>query len=270
MKKTDINITEMYKTGEVEKICDVSRKFLLVYEDAKIITPAYINKGTGYRYYSADNITQIFLVKSLRSLGLSLSEIREYLHDPSKINYYIQRFENMRDQLNFNIRVLKNRMGHNSDDQQDYIEHTTMPRMVFFGIRKFFNTSAGAIGHVRDTYYEALKTGYINNDSRLPIIGCLCYKTNVKEHDDMVLIAMKDDYNGPNRIVLEESPVIMCSYRGTYENLGVQIEKLKKYAKENHLNVTGTPFLNFLDGPVSLGNRSDLYLTQIILPISRE
>ena len=42
----------LYKIGEMTKICDVTRKALLVYEEAGIIAPIVKNKQSGYRYYN--------------------------------------------------------------------------------------------------------------------------------------------------------------------------------------------------------------------------
>ncbi len=102
----------------------------------------------------------------------------------------------------------------------------------------------------------------------MPIPGCLCYRSDETEQDNPALVAVKEDYQGEDRVVLEETPVILLSYRGPCEDPGKQTEKLKQYAKENHLNVAGVPFLTFLDGPNASDSRSDLYLTQIMLPIA--
>ena len=50
-----------FKIGEITKLLGITRKTLLVYEDMGLLTPAFKDEHSGYRYYTADNMTQIFL-----------------------------------------------------------------------------------------------------------------------------------------------------------------------------------------------------------------
>ena len=75
MKKQDDNL---FKIGEIAKILGITRKTILVYEEMDLLTPAVKDENSGYRYYTADNMTQIRSIRSLQTLGLSLSEIKEY------------------------------------------------------------------------------------------------------------------------------------------------------------------------------------------------
>ena len=63
----------LFKIGEVTKIMGITRKTLLVFEEAGLLTPALKDEASGYRYYSADNMTQIRSIRSLQSLGLTLN-----------------------------------------------------------------------------------------------------------------------------------------------------------------------------------------------------
>ena len=75
MKNQDDNL---FKIGEIAKILGITRKTILVYEEMDLLTPAVKDENSGYRYYTADNMTQIRSIRSLQTLGLSLSEIKEY------------------------------------------------------------------------------------------------------------------------------------------------------------------------------------------------
>ena len=68
----------LFQIGEVAKILGITRKALLVYEEKGLLTPALKDKESGYRYYSADNMTQIRSILSLQALGLSLKEIAAF------------------------------------------------------------------------------------------------------------------------------------------------------------------------------------------------
>ena len=49
----------LLQIGEITKIMGVTRKTLLVFEDMGLLTPAVKDEESGFRYYSADNMTQI-------------------------------------------------------------------------------------------------------------------------------------------------------------------------------------------------------------------
>ncbi|MFD7508138.1 MerR family transcriptional regulator [Streptomyces sp. NPDC059853] len=67
--------------GEVARRSGVSARMLRHYEALGLVRPAG-RSGSGYREYSAQDIRRIFHIESLRSLGLSLRDVRRALDDP--------------------------------------------------------------------------------------------------------------------------------------------------------------------------------------------
>ena len=104
MKKYDDNL---FKMGEITKILGVTRKTLLVYENMGLLTPAVKDEQSGYRYYTADNMTQIRSIRSLQTLGLSLTEIAEYYYDTQNLDHHLERLMNLRASLDRNIQMLQ-------------------------------------------------------------------------------------------------------------------------------------------------------------------
>ncbi len=68
--------------GEVARRSGVSARMLRHYESLGLVEPTG-RSGVGYREYSSDDIRRIFHIESLRSLGLSLREVRRALDDPA-------------------------------------------------------------------------------------------------------------------------------------------------------------------------------------------
>lgn len=85
----------------------VTRKTILVYEEMRLLTPAVKDEASGYRYYTADNMTQIRAIRSLQTLGLSLAEIREYYYDTENLDRYLDRLMDLRATLDRNIHLLQ-------------------------------------------------------------------------------------------------------------------------------------------------------------------
>lgn len=104
MKKRNDNL---FKIGDIIKIMGITRKTLLVYEEMGLLTPAIKDEKSGYRYYSADNMTQIRAIRSLQSLGLTLKEVESYYYDTENIELHLQRLMDLRSALDKNIQMLQ-------------------------------------------------------------------------------------------------------------------------------------------------------------------
>ena len=105
----------LFKIGEIAKILGVTRKTILVYEEMGLLTPAVKDEASGYRYYTADNMTQIRAIRSLQTLGLSLAEIREYYYDTENLDRYLDRLMDLRATLDRNIHLLQLRAAKPGD-----------------------------------------------------------------------------------------------------------------------------------------------------------
>lgn len=153
MKKYD---DTLFQIGEVTKILGITRKTLLVYEEMGLLTPAVKDKKSGFRYYTADNMTQIRSIRSLQSLGLSLKEIAEYYYDTKNMDKHIERLLELRAILDKNIHILQVR----SAKQGDFTVHSiSFPRQVCFCRRYQCKDTAEAAIKLRDTYIAAARTG---------------------------------------------------------------------------------------------------------------
>ena len=67
------------KIGEFAKICETRISVLRHYDKQDLLKPAYIDKFTGYRYYSQEQIAVFFRIKALKEAGFSLTEIKDLL-----------------------------------------------------------------------------------------------------------------------------------------------------------------------------------------------
>jgi DNA-binding transcriptional MerR regulator len=71
----------MFKIGEFSKLSRVSVKTLRYYDDMGLLRPAHVDRFTGYRYYSVEQLPQLNRILALRDLGLSLEQVRQVLQD---------------------------------------------------------------------------------------------------------------------------------------------------------------------------------------------
>ncbi|MCC0645124.1 MerR family transcriptional regulator [Clostridioides sp. ZZV14-6150] len=71
----------MFKIGEFSKLTQVSIRMLRYYDELGILKPAKIDKYTGYRLYSADQISTLQRIILLRDSKFTVSEISNIIHN---------------------------------------------------------------------------------------------------------------------------------------------------------------------------------------------
>jgi DNA-binding transcriptional MerR regulator len=65
----------MFRIGEFSRIARVSGRLLRYYDSIGLLSPQRIDPGTGYRYYSAEQLGRLNRILALKDLGLSLDQI---------------------------------------------------------------------------------------------------------------------------------------------------------------------------------------------------
>ena len=73
-----------WKAGELAKQTGLSVRTLHYYDEIGLLSPSQRTEA-GHRLYTADDIVRLQQVKSLRHLGFTLKEIRDYLNRPDSL-----------------------------------------------------------------------------------------------------------------------------------------------------------------------------------------
>ena len=258
MKKHD---ETLFQIGEVTKIMGVTRKALLVYENMGLLIPAVKDEESGYRYYSADNMTQIKSIRSLQAVGLSLKEVKEYYYDMENIDANLQRLMDLRSALDRNIQMLQVRAARQGDLT---VHRTTLPQQVCFSRQYSCEDVSEAANKLRDTYIAAARTGKMSMLSRM---FTMRMSRNVEQLDLMCCIPVDSSFDGSERLEFAETPALCIYYRGPYEGMAEAIRALMVYIEENKIETTG-PFRSiYLEGPPNRGENKEDYITQVAVPI---
>ena len=65
----------MFRIGEFSKLTQVSVRMLRYYDEAGLLKPAEVDRWTGHRLYSANQIPRLDRIRYLRDSGFQVSEI---------------------------------------------------------------------------------------------------------------------------------------------------------------------------------------------------
>jgi serine/threonine protein phosphatase PrpC len=76
-------VDALVSIGDFSARCGLSLKMLRTYSAIGLLTPAAIDKSSGYRYYAPSQVEVAKTIARLRSAGVSLAEIGRFLAEPS-------------------------------------------------------------------------------------------------------------------------------------------------------------------------------------------
>ena len=89
----------MLKIGEFSKIVRVSARMLRYYEENGLLKPVEIDRFTGYRMYSMEQISELRRITELRDAGFGVEEIAETLPRLDDVEYMREILEKKRGQI---------------------------------------------------------------------------------------------------------------------------------------------------------------------------
>ena len=69
----------MFRIGDFSRLSQVSVKALRFYHEKGLLKPTFVDRATGYRYYSASLLPRLNRILAFKELGLSLEEISRLL-----------------------------------------------------------------------------------------------------------------------------------------------------------------------------------------------
>jgi DNA-binding transcriptional MerR regulator len=69
----------LFTIGEISRIKGITAKALRFYDRIGLLKPSSVNPENGYRYYSAEQFIQIDIIRALREIDVSPTEIRTVL-----------------------------------------------------------------------------------------------------------------------------------------------------------------------------------------------
>ena len=253
--------SELFRIGEASRILGVSRKAILGFEEMGLLTPAVKDPESGYRYYTADNMTQIRSIRSLQALGLSLQEVKEYYYDTENMDKHLQRLYELRATLDRNIQMLQVRSARQGDLT---VHRTVLPKQVCFCRQYTCRDTAEAAARLRDTYIAAARTGEM---SMLGRMFTMRMTPAAEPLELMCCIPMTDRFDGPERVAFPETPALCIYYRGPYEGISSAVRALAAHVRDTGTETTGPVRSVYLEGPPSRGGNSKDYITQIAVPI---
>ena len=237
----------------------LSRRILLNYEELGLLTPAMRREDKGFRYYSADNLAHIRVIRNLQELGLSLSAIRSYFGDTGQLEDQIQHLVDLRNRLDQYIAQLRMRQGEATDPEVCMV---TLPAFTAY-CRDFSGADLQAkTALLRQTYIDAAHSYSLDFHSRM------CTQLSIRNPDSgTFIIPVSPESQGSCIRKFDQTSALSLFFRGAYEEFPPLHARLLAYAEAHGMTPHGYFRNIYIEGPPTHGSNKAAYASQLTLPI---
>ncbi len=264
MNNTDDTEKKLFKIKEFASIFGLTVKALKVYEQDNIFFPAYIDKNTGYRYYTSDQMYELSYILSLKSLNYTHKEIHDFLKNKFTL---MDKYNNLLEQkktldlmldiydvyLNKNINQVKIK----EIDEHYAFNYTCIVSNIDDAIKVFsqFNNLIISKGL---NLKKGIRAYAVFHDEE------------IKFQD--INMSFRSIIEKPKKInneiikVLKQKVISVIHY-GSYETIYETYEVLYSYAKNNDIEIIGDAMEFYLSSSYA-HNISNSFITEVCIPIN--
>lgn len=243
-----------YKISEIAKIFNISRQTLIFYHKKNILIPDIIDEENGYRYYSNEQIWDLFFLLTLKKAGFSLEEIKAYseIKNSDKSIIFLENKINEIDKKISELKKSKKTILKKLENIRDF--SSTSTKEEEFKIEEIENINWYSIDMKEKTDEVEMATNYekLNSFAKKYSIDDIEYITmteienieNVKI-DGGIVPVKKVGIVIPKNIAIEKSEelilgkVISIKYNNPYSNLVKTYQNLKSYIEKNGYKTYG-------------------------------
>lgn len=240
----------MFTVGEFSRICLVSVKTLHYYDKIGLLKPVKVDKFTGYRYYSREQMERMLLIQRLKRYGFSLDQIRDLLECDSEATVFAKMLE-QKEHLKMQVRQTERLIKEMSDHLQSFerigdimgyqkgykIELTQTPQRAVLACRQ--EMGVDEFGKYYSTLYERVPEERVTPNG---VVGAVYYDEEFdSESSDIELIVGIREKDKADRI-MESTLCAMTVHRGGYSSLSDAYGALVTWIDENGYESSGAPY----------------------------
>ncbi|MCL2853327.1 MAG: MerR family transcriptional regulator [Defluviitaleaceae bacterium] len=241
----------MFKIGEFSKLVRVSARMLRHYDKCGLLRPAEIDRFTGYRMYSAEQIPFLMRVVELRDMGFGVEEIEETLPYYDNAEFMRKALERKAQTINDIIATEQHKLDkitamsaqiRKENDRMVYeVELKEIPAIKAVSLREIVPSFEDEVGQwekmwafIKQNGIDCKRTGYsIYHDDE--------YKD--EDVDMEIAVPVSDLSENKDGFVYKELEAIPLAatiqFPGPYDNYNKAIEKLAAWIEQNDYEFAG-------------------------------
>ena len=267
----------MFSIGEFSRITSLPVKTLRFYHEKGLLVPAAVEPGSGYRYYSKENVDSARVILTLRKMDFSLSEIGEILHEchdeADLFDYFVQRRESVQSEIRRQQDIASMLDGVIRTERETRalmkkvsfdVEEKAVEAVLIAGIRMK--------GKYSDCGQGFAKLGKLVGRYICGKPMCLYYDGEYRENDAdfeaCFPIRKPIEIDGVSVRELPAARCVSLMHQGPYDQLGRSYEIVFAHANDKGYSIELPTREVYIKGPgmIFRGNPKK-YVTEILLPM---
>lgn len=269
---------ELFQIGDVAKMFHLSVGSLRHYEKIGLLAPEYIDKATGYRYYSIRQFECLNTIRYLRVLDVPLPQIADFLEnrDIDKMRNMLSQQKEAVIRRQRELQIIEKKIDNRLHQLEDALSSQ-------FDEVRIIHTRPCRIAWIRNCLtinsYLDLETSIRQIEERqkdtvvfLGKVGVGIAKEQLQKKQygryDMVFLILdeEDSYEG----TVEELPGETCvsiRFCGSHREAAVYYEKLDDFIMDHGFAITGFSMeITMIDYGIT--NDTSQFVTEIRIPVS--
>lgn len=266
----------MFRIGEFSKLCKTSIKTLRYYDEVDLLKPEYIDKETGYRFYTTEQLIKYHSIQSCRQIGLSINEIKLILLGKNEeiiLNKRKQELTELQDTITEQLSRIE--FLQSGADDEDYMNYRAVikelsdcivysKKMTVPDYDSYF-TLIPALGEAVTALNPGLRC-------TIPAYCFIIYLDGeYKEKNINIEFCEAVEHFGicPEGVEFKEieaTTAVCVMHKGPYEKLNLAYAYAFKWIESNGYIVTDNPRESYIDGIWNKVNEED-WLTELQIPV---
>lgn len=277
----------MIRIGEFSRLARVPVPTLRFYDQAGLLRPAEVDRFTGYRYYSHEQLARLHRILALKGLGFELEQIANLLDgafdaDAMRAMLLLRQtqirkeLDDAQQQLREVDSWLRQLEKDGEKGRHDVLLRRVEPVLVAL-VRDNLPNHA-AVGALFGEAYEALgkhvESAIAPNPGEGGNTMVIWYDGEFKESgvDGAAAFVLRHPVPSAGRMQVVELPAMTAAatvHRGDYESIGDAHTAVLRWIWESEYRISGPDREVYLYNRAPLRRDDDTYVTEIQYPVER-
>lgn len=268
---------KLYRIGEVAKMFRLSVGSLRHYEAMGILTPAYVDPESNYRYYSTQQFECLNTIRYLRMLDFSLDQIADFLknRDTDKMAEMLQAQKQIAHDRRLEWQRIEKKIEHRLDRLKEakapglgQIEVRTIPkcRMIRVQADLSLHSYLDLESAIRELEQGLDSAGVFLGKVGVGIAKERLEKGQYTKYDTAFLLLDPEDTVNGAWETMPETECVCLRFSGSHPEAAAYYELLMEYIRKNRLEISGfSREITLIDN--GLTQYQEEFVTEIRIPV---
>lgn len=267
----------MFSIGEISKLFQIDIRTLRYYDDIDLLTPACVDKVTGYRSYSVDQFERLNTILYLKALNIPLKEIKQFL-DNREVDHIltllkeqqrrteekIREFTQIQQKINSRIQQIEEA---SQVAELFQIREIELPARTIIMLKQKIHKHDNLELPIRRLENQShMKSSIFLGQVGLTISVNSLQQSKFDEYDALFMFIEPDRSLGNDVKSLPQQGYLTIRFVGTHGDAALYYQKLLTYAKGKGYTLADDALeITYID--YGLTQDSSRFVTEIQLPV---